>query len=77
MIVYPFDTNLLTIDDFIFDVGDLVTTVLGEYGIIVKIGQHYEHITDKTQYYHVLIGDSVYCYLGFALIKIKKNKNIT
>jgi len=74
MITYPLPSEMLTIDAFRFSVGDLVVTVLGEYGIVTKIGQHNQHPTDKTEYYHVLINDHVYCYLAFALIKIKKVK---
>jgi len=55
-----------------FKIGDLVSTVLGEYGIIVDIGEHIRYKSDNTEYYHVLIGQHVYCYLSFALIKIKK-----
>ena len=58
-------------------IGDLVSTVLGEYGIIVDIGEHTRYKSDNTEYYHVLIGQHIYFYLPFALIKIKKNKNNT
>lgn len=73
MITYPLPMEMLTIDAFKFSVGDLVTTIMGDYGVIVKIGKHDRHPTDQTHYYHVLIDDNVYCYLGIALIKIKKN----
>jgi len=67
---------LYILGDMKFEIGDLVTTILGEYGIIIAIGEHTVHKTDETEYYHVLIEDYVYCYLPFALIKIKKsNKN--
>ncbi len=61
------------LDYLIFDIGDLVTTILGEYGIIVNIGEHTMYKTDKTQYYHVLIENHIHCYLPFALIKVKKS----
>ncbi len=77
MITYPINSDLLIIENFIFNVGELVSTVLGDYGIVVKIGQHREYPTDKVDYYHVLINGDVYCYLAFALIKIKKNHKIT
>ncbi len=72
MITYPLPSEMLTIDAFKFSVGDLVITVLGEYGIVTKIGQHEKYPTDRTEYYHVLIGDHIYYYLAFALIKVKK-----
>ena len=73
MITYPLPSEMLTINAFKFNVGELVITVLGEYGVVVKVGQHDKYPTDKTDYYHVLIGDHIYCYLAFALIKVKKN----
>ena len=76
MITYPIDGGYLIIDEFKFQVGDLVTTILGDYGIIIKIGQHDKHPTDKTDYYHVLIGDHVRCFMPFALIKIKNKKKL-
>ena len=74
MITYPLDIEMLTIEDFTFNVGDLVTTILGEYGVVIKIGKHDLYPTDKSEYYHVLINGYIYCYLSFALIKIKKNE---
>ena len=73
MIEYPVDCGYLVIDEFQFEVGDLVTTILGDYGIIIKIGKHSMHNIDKTDYCHVLIGGYIRCYMPFALIKIKKN----
>ncbi len=60
-----------------FFIGDLVTTILGEYGIIVKIGEHNVYRSDNTEYYHVLICNHIQCYLPFALIKIKSKKHLT
>ena len=77
MITYPLPSEMLTINAFKFSVGDLVATIMGDYGVVVKIGQHDKFPTDKTEYYHVLIGDNIYCYLAFALIKIKKNEKKT
>ncbi len=74
MITYPIDNGYLIIDEFKFQVGDLVTTILGEYGVIIKIGKHDKFETDKTDYYHVLIEGYVKCYMPFALIKIKNEK---
>ena len=76
MIIYPLPSEMLTINAFKFNVGDLVSTVLGEYGIVVKVGQHDKHPTDRTDYYHVLIDDHINCYLAFALIKVKKTKKV-
>ena len=61
----------LELNQINFSLGDLVTTILNEYGIIVKIGEHSRHKTDKTEYCHVLIDGHIRCYLPFALIKIK------
>ena len=77
MITYPLPSEMLVIDYFKFSVGDLVTTVLGDYGVIVKIGQHDKYPTDRIDYYHVLIDGYIYCYLAFALIKIKKKQKTT
>ena len=72
--MYPIPPTHLVIDEFKFQIGDLVTTILGDYGIIVKIGKHSKYDIDKTDYYHVLIDDHVRCFMPFALIKIKKNE---
>ncbi len=76
MISYPIDYGYVIIDEFKFNVGDLVSTILGEYGIIIKIGKHKKYNIDKTDYYHVLIDDHVHCYLPFALIKINNKKMV-
>jgi hypothetical protein len=60
-----------------FLIGDLVTTVLGEYGIIIDIGEHNVYKSDSTEYYHVLICNYVQCYLSFALMKVKDKKCLT
>ncbi len=75
MITYPLPSEMLVIDTFKFRVGELVTTILGEYGVVIKIGKHDKYGTDKTVYYHVLIGGYVKCYMPFALIKIKNKNN--
>lgn len=75
MITYPIDGGYLIIDEFKFKVGDLVTTILGDYGIIVKIGKHNKYDIDRTDYYHVLIEEHVRCFMPFALIKIKNKNN--
>ena len=64
-------------DNFILEeqklnIGDLVTTILGDYGIVINIGEHNLYKSDNTEYYHVLIEGHIHCYLSFALIKIKK-----
>ena len=64
--------HLYILGDIKFEIGDLVTTILGEYGIIIGIGEHIVHKSDETEYYHVLIEDHIYCYLPFALIKVEK-----
>jgi len=74
MISYPIDGGYVIIDEFKFKIGDLVSTILGEYGIVIKIGKHSKYDIDKTDYYHVLIEDHIQCFLPFALIKIKNKK---
>ena len=76
MIVYPIDGGSLIIDEFKFKIGDLVTTILGGYGIIIKIGKHDKYKTDRTDYYHVLVDGDVRCFMPFALIKIKNKKKL-
>ena len=61
------------LDYLLFSVGDLVTTVLGDYGIILKYGKHAKYPTDGVEYYHVLIKNEIHCYLPYALIKIENS----
>ena len=70
---YPVDSPFLVIDEFRFEIGDLVTTVLGKYGIIVGSGKHAKYNTDNSFYYYVLVEGNVQHFLPFALIKIKNN----
>lgn len=72
MILYPTSYDYLIIDEFRFNVGDLVSTVLGEYGIVLGYGKHKVHPSDHSEYYYVLIKDSIHYYLPCALIKIQK-----
>ena len=72
MIDWAFDPSNFILGDIRFKIGDLVTTILGDYGIIVGFGRHKIYNMDETDYYHVLIEDHVHFYLPFALIKIKK-----
>ena len=76
MIKFPIDHGFVLIDEFEFKVGDLVSTILGDYGIIVKIGKHAKYNADKTEYYHVLIDEHIRYFVPFALIKIKNKKNL-
>jgi hypothetical protein len=69
-----YQRNILTLNNKEFNVGDLVTTILGDYGIIISIGEHNTHRANNTEYYHVLIDTYVQCYLPFALIKVKNEK---
>ena len=65
-------TDFLVLGDFEFKTGDLVMTVLGDYGIVVGFGKHMKYGIDDSEYYYVLINNHVQYYLPFALIKIKK-----
>tara|TARA_R110000824_G_scaffold28264_14_gene95253 strand:- start:5189 stop:5467 length:279 start_codon:yes stop_codon:yes gene_type:complete len=59
----------------VFDDGDLVTTLLGEIGIIIGYGTHPDGVPseyDQSAYYKVLINNNVYNYLPAALEKVKK-----
>jgi hypothetical protein len=77
MTSYPISGGYVIIDEFKFKIGDLVSTILGEFGIIIKIGKHEKYRIDDTNYYHVLIDDRIQCFLPFALIKIKNKKCLT
>lgn len=60
---------------YIFDNGDLVTTLLGEIGIIIGYGTHPDGVPpeyNQSAYYKVLINNNVYNYLPTALKKVKK-----
>lgn len=74
MIDYHYLPDVFVLGEMKFDIGDLVTTILGEYGVIIGIGEHIVYKNDETEYYHVLIGADVFCYLPFALKKVKKTK---
>ena len=52
--------------------GDLVTTILEEYGIIVGFGKHPEYDLDQTEYCYVLIGSRVYNYMTESIKKVIK-----
>jgi hypothetical protein len=64
----------LLIDGWKFSIGELVMTLLGEYGVIIGIGRHPDHKTDRTEYYKILINGYTYHYLSCGLTRIKKNK---
>jgi hypothetical protein len=72
MISCPIDGGFLVIDDLKFEVGDLVTTILGNYGVIVGFGKHSRYESDSSFYYYVLIDEVIQHYLPMALIKINK-----
>ena len=59
-----------------FEIGDLVSTILGEHGVIVAYGPHTDHHNfskhDKTNYYQVLIEGNVRHYISASLRKYKK-----
>ena len=65
-------TDFLVLGEFKLKAGDLVMTVLGDYGIVVGFGKHNKYNIDDSEYYYVLINNHVQCYLPFALIKMKK-----
>ena len=56
------------------NVGDLVSTLLGEIGIILGFGSHPDWSRfdglGQTKYYKVLINGSVYHYISGAIRKI-------
>jgi hypothetical protein len=67
-----------TLDHLKFEIGELVTNIVGEYGIIVGFGRHIKYPeSDNCNYYHVLIGGYVSCYLPYSLQKVEKNKKNT
>ena len=52
----------------LFQVGDLVVTWMGEYGVILGYGSLFDF--DSTFYYKILIDNDVYNYIAEALEKI-------
>ena len=60
-----------------FNEGDLVTTITGDYGIVIGSGASEDLKKslgrDNDNYYKVLIEDQIYHYLSYTLIKVKKN----
>ena len=65
--VYIIDRN---IEDL--KVGDLVTTIMGKYGVILGFGKHPDFQKYKTKYYYVLIENEIYHYLPHSIIKQSK-----
>ncbi len=64
--------DYFVLDHLKFDLGELVMTIMGNYGIVVGFGKHLSYPkTDKCDYYHVLIDGEISCYLPFSLKKIK------
>ena len=69
---YQYQTQVALIRELCcLEVGDLVTTVMGEIGIIVGKGPHADYMKDQTQYYYVLVEGFVYHYVSAGLKKIK------
>ena len=56
-----------------FEVGDLVVTIMGEYGVVLGVGPHVDYMKDQTRYYYVLIDGTVYHYIAAWLLKHKKS----
>ena len=68
---YCHDT-LKEIKDEVIELGDLVQTILGEYGVVVGHGPHSIFYKDKSNYFKVLIKGYVYHYVSGSLKKINK-----
>ena len=62
----------LIIDSLKLEIGDLVMTILGDYGVVVGYGKHPANSSDKTDYYRILIDDNIYHYLSHALMRVEK-----
>ena len=56
----------------VFNIGDLVETVMGEYGIILGYGPHTIYYNDKSNYYKVLIDGDIFHYISNGLKKVEK-----
>ena len=56
-------------------VGDLVTTILEEYGVVLGFGKHPDYKNDETEYCYLLIGNQIYNYLSCAIKKVEKQTN--
>tara|TARA_B100000963_G_scaffold361811_1_gene399888 strand:+ start:4243 stop:4461 length:219 start_codon:yes stop_codon:yes gene_type:complete len=70
--------QVFTLDHLKFNIGELVITVMGKYGVIVGYGRHIKYPeSDNCNYYHVLIDGNISCYLPYSLEKVEKNKKIT
>ena len=70
--------QVFTLDHLRFDIGELVTTIMGEYGIVIGFGRHSKYgESDKCDYYHVLINGEISCYLPYSLQKVEKNEKNT
>jgi hypothetical protein len=52
-----------------FKIGDLVVTIMEEYGIIVGFGRHPDYSKDETEYCYILIDNIIYNYLTVTLKK--------
>ena len=70
---YTYPTQISIVDELqCFKVGDLVVTLMGEYGIVVGQGKHDVFYQDRSNYLKVLINGNVYNYIAGSLKLIKK-----
>ncbi len=73
MISYTYCDDMPTdIENEIIELGDLVQTILGEYGVVIGCGPHTIFYKDKSNYFRVLIKDQVYHYVSGSLKKVNK-----
>ena len=73
MISYTYCDNLTAdIHKETIELGDLVQTILGEYGVVIGHGPHAIFYQDKSNYFRVLIRGHIYHYVSGYLKKINK-----
>ena len=56
----------------VYEIGELVETIMGQYGIIIGFGPHEIYYSDKSNYYKVLIDGYIYHYIASGLRKVAK-----
>ena len=70
--VYPILGCYLPPTKEVFNIGDLVETLLGEYGVVIGYGPHTIYYKDESNYYKVLIDGHVYHYISSGIKKVEK-----
>ena len=70
--IYPIRDCYPPLKTEIYEVGELVETIMGQYGIVLGFGPHTTYHNDRSNYYKVLIDGYIYHYVSIGLKKVVK-----